>query len=68
MPSMPSQASHGLVQGSDSSLVKSENKEKLLAKVDEVFLGEHVTRVEVTPEEVALAEMIATHEDDLPQA
>jgi hypothetical protein len=52
----------------DSSLVKSENKEKLLAKVDEVFLGEHVTRVEVTPEEVALAEMIATHEDDLPQA
>jgi hypothetical protein len=39
-----------------------------LAKVDEVFLGEHVTRVEVTPEDVALAEMIATHEDDLPQA
>jgi hypothetical protein len=52
----------------DSSLVKSENKEKLLAKVDEVFLGEHVTRVELTPEDVALAEMIATHEDDLPQA
>jgi hypothetical protein len=52
----------------DSSLVKSENKEKLLAKVDEVFLGEHVTWVELTPEDVALAEMIATHEDDLPQA
>jgi hypothetical protein len=52
----------------DPSLLNPENKEKLLAKVDEVFLGEHVVRVELTPEDIARAEMMVTHEDDLPQA
>jgi hypothetical protein len=51
----------------DPSLLSAENKEKLLAKIEEVFDREHVVRVELTPENIATAELIATHEDDLPQ-
>ena len=52
----------------DPSLLNPENREKLLAKIDEVFLGEHAIQVKLTPEDIAVAEMRVTHEDDLPQA
>jgi hypothetical protein len=52
----------------DPSLLNPENREKLLAKIDEVFLGEHAIQVKLTPEDIAAAEMRVTHEDDLPQA
>ena len=52
----------------DTSLLNPENREKLLAKIDEVFLGEHAIQVKLTPEDIAAAEMRVTHEDDLPQA
>jgi hypothetical protein len=52
----------------DPSLLNPENREELLAKIDEVFLGEHAIQVKLTPEDIATAEMRVTHEDDLPQA
>jgi hypothetical protein len=52
----------------DPSLLNPENREKLLAEIDEVFLGEHAIQVKLTPEDIAVAEMRVTHEDDLPQA
>jgi len=52
----------------DPSLLNPENREELLAKIDEVFLGEHAIQVKLTPEDIAAAEMRVTHEDDLPQA
>jgi hypothetical protein len=52
----------------DPSLLNPESKEQLLGKIREVFFNEHVTHVELTPEDIATAEMMVTHEDDLPQA
>jgi hypothetical protein len=39
----------------DPSLLNPENREKLLAKIDEVFLGEHAIQVKLTPEDIAAA-------------
>ena len=49
----------------DPTLLLSENKDKLL---NAVYDRDHAVIVTLSPEDIALAEMIATHEDDLPKA
>jgi transposase len=52
----------------DPSLLLVENKERLLKEVDAIFFRDHAVTVTLSPEDIARAELIATHEDDLPQA
>jgi hypothetical protein len=44
------------------------NKDKLLAEVDAIYDRDHAVFVTLGPKDLALAEMLGTHEDDLPQA
>ena len=43
-------------------------KEKLLSEIEEIDMRDHAVVVTLTPEDVATATMLATHEDDLPRA
>lgn len=52
----------------DPTWLQAENKDKLRAEVEAIYDRHESTVVTLTPEEVALAKMLATHEDDLPQA
>jgi hypothetical protein len=53
----------------DPSLLLPENKDKLLADMESVYRrGDYTVKVTLTPQEIASAEMIATHQDDLPKA
>jgi len=52
----------------DSTLLLPENKDKLLNEARSVYDRDHAVTVTLTPEDLALVEMIATHEDDLPKA
>jgi hypothetical protein len=53
----------------DPSLLLPENRDKLLAEMRLIYdRGGHTVKVTLTQEEISLAEMIATHEDDLPKA
>jgi hypothetical protein len=56
-----------LVETNPSLLLPS-NHDKLHDKMVSIYHGEHAVTVTLTEEEVALARMIATTEDDLPQA
>jgi hypothetical protein len=49
-------------------LMLSTNKDRLLSLVDEIFERDHTVWIKLSAEQVALAEMLATHEDDLPQS
>jgi hypothetical protein len=44
------------------------NKDKLLAEIDAIYRREHAVVVTLDPKDRALAELLYTHEDDLPQA
>lgn len=55
-----------LVEG-DPSLLDPENKDKLLAEIEAIYDRDHAIVVTLSPEDLAFAQMIATHEDDLPQ-
>jgi hypothetical protein len=52
----------------DPSLLLPENKDKLLKEISSIYYRDHAVTVTLTPEEVAQAKMIGTHEDDLPSA
>jgi hypothetical protein len=52
----------------DPTLLLVENKEKLLSEMEAIFERDHCVTVVMSPEDLAAAQMIATHEDDLPQA
>ena len=52
----------------DSTLLLPENKDKLLNEARSVYDRDHAVTVTLTPEDLPLVEMIATHEDDLPKA
>jgi len=50
----------------DPALMRPENKEKLLVEMEAV--RDHRVTIRLSPEEAAFAQMLGTHEDDLPQA
>jgi|ERR1700683_3662757 len=52
----------------DQSLLLPENKDRLLKEMDAIYDRDHAVRVTLNPDDIALADMIATHEDDLPRA
>ena len=52
----------------DAALLQPENKDRLLAEMDAIYDRDHAVFITLGPEDIALAEMLATHEDDLPQA
>jgi len=43
------------------------DKDKLLAEIDAVYDGDHAVVATLGPKDQALAEMLSTHEDDLPK-
>ena len=53
---------------SQAALLQPENKDRLLAEMDAIYDRDHAVVITLGPEDLALAEMLATHEDDLPQA
>jgi hypothetical protein len=57
----------GLVEN-DPALLLPENKDKLLNEARSIYDRDHAVTVTLSPEDIALAKMIATHEDDLPKA
>jgi hypothetical protein len=52
----------------DPRLLLSENKDKLRNGARSTYDRDHAETVTLTPEDIALAKMIATHEDDLLKA
>jgi hypothetical protein len=52
----------------DASLLLATNKERLINEMNAIYDRDHAVTVTMGPEDRALAQMIATHEDDLPQA
>jgi hypothetical protein len=56
-----------LVEG-DPSLLLPENKDKFRAAIEVTYDRDHADFVELSPQNLAAAKMIATHEDDLPRA
>jgi hypothetical protein len=53
---------------SHAALLQPENKDRLLAEIDAIYDRDHAVIITLGPEDIALAKMLATHEDDLPQA
>jgi hypothetical protein len=53
---------------SDATLVQPENKDRLLAEIEAIYERDHAVIITLGPEDVALAKMLITHEDDLPKA
>lgn len=52
----------------DPSFLLPENRYKLLNEMQSIYDGDHTITVTLSPQDIALADMIATHEDDLPRA
>jgi hypothetical protein len=52
----------------DPTLLFPENKDRLLNEARSIYNGDHTVTVTLTPEDLALVKIIATHEDDLPKA
>ncbi len=52
----------------DPLLLDSKNQNKLMGMVDEIYNKEHAVIITLTDEDLALAKLAATHEEDLPQA
>jgi hypothetical protein len=50
------------------SLLLLENKDRLLAEMESIYDRHHRVKITLTPEQIALAKMSVTHEDDLPKA
>ena len=53
---------------SQAALVQPENKDTLLSKMDAIYDRDHAVIITLGPEDMALAEMLAAREDDLPKA
>jgi hypothetical protein len=52
----------------DPGLLLPTNKDKLRKEVDTIYDREHAVMVTLGPADIAAAEMLVTHEDDLPRA
>jgi hypothetical protein len=52
----------------DFTLLAPENKDELLRKITTVYDRDHAIKVKLSPEDIAFAKMVVTHEDDLPSA
>jgi hypothetical protein len=52
----------------DPTLLLPENKDKLLNEARSIYDRDHAVTVTLSPEDIARVKMIATHEDDLPEA
>jgi hypothetical protein len=52
----------------NAALLEPENKDKLMAEMEAVYDRDHTVVIRLTQEELALAQMLGTYEDDLPQA
>jgi hypothetical protein len=52
----------------DPALLLPENKDKLLIEVRSFYERDHTVRVKLSPQDIAFADMIAMHEDDLSRA
>jgi phosphoribosyl-ATP pyrophosphohydrolase len=52
----------------DPSLAESTRKDDLLKLVSEIYDRDHAVRVMLSHKDMALADMMAAHEDDLPKA
>jgi hypothetical protein len=52
----------------DASLILLANKGKLLDEVRSIYNKKHAVTVTLSPQDIALAQMVSTHEDDLPSA
>jgi hypothetical protein len=44
------------------------NRDKLRKEIQSIYDRDHTIIVKLEPQDIALAQMLATHEDDLPQA
>ena len=49
-------------------LMSPQNKDRLLSAIEQVYDREHAVYITLTDEQVALAKLMSTHEDDLPKA
>jgi hypothetical protein len=52
----------------DPALLAAENKDQLLRKMEAIYDRDHAVKITLTEEDMALATMLAAHEDDLPSA
>jgi hypothetical protein len=52
----------------DPSLLLSVNKDKLRSEIQSIYDREHAVTVTLSPQDMALAQMLSIHEDDLPRA
>ena len=52
----------------DAELALPENKDRLPQAIDAVYNRDHAVKVTMSPQDLAVARMCATHEDDLPKA
>jgi hypothetical protein len=52
----------------DPTFLLLENKDKLLNETRSIYDRDHAVTVTLSPEDIALVKMIATHEDDLSEA
>jgi len=52
----------------DPTLLELENKDRLLSTIKSIYDRDHAVKITLTPEDITLATMLATHEDDLPSA
>ena len=53
---------------SDAALAEPENSDRLMSEMEAIYDRDHAVVITLGPEDIALAEMLATHEDDLPKA
>ena len=53
---------------SQAALLRPENKDRLMSEMDAIYDRDHAVFITLGPEDIALAKMLATHEDDLPKA
>jgi hypothetical protein len=51
----------------DSALIQAERREEFLNKIDEIYDREHTVTITLSDQDIALACLLSTHEDDLPQ-
>jgi hypothetical protein len=52
----------------DAAFLQPENKDKLVAEMEAIYKRDHAVVVTLSPEDIEMAKMLATHEDDLPRA
>ena len=54
--------------GDDPTLISPERRVEFIEKINSIYDRDQAVHVTLSEEDIALARMVATHEDDLPQA